>query len=184
MKIYTRQGDNGSTDLFGGVRVTKSHPRLMAYGTLDELNSSLGVLRLYTHDSVVSAESLQRVQDDLFVLGALLATPEEKKDLLENKMKKTTWSIADMENDIDRLTALAGPMTAFVLPGGSPGAAFAHVARTVCRRAERQVVLLGHGEIIDPHVVEYLNRLGDWLFAVARAENKAASVADIEWQPR
>jgi cob(I)alamin adenosyltransferase len=184
MKIYTRHGDSGSTDLFGGVRVTKSHPRLMAYGTLDELNSSLGVLRLYAHDTVVSPTSLQRVQDDLFVLGALLATPEEKKDLLENKMKKTTWSIADIEKDIDRLTDMAGPMTAFVLPGGSPGAAFAHVARTVCRRAERQVVLLSHGEIIDPHVVEYLNRLGDWLFAVARAENVAAGVTDIEWRPR
>jgi cob(I)alamin adenosyltransferase len=99
-------------------------------------------------------------------------------------MKKTTWSIADIEKDIDRLTDMAGPMTAFVLPGGSPGAAFAHVARTVCRRAERQVVLLSHGEIIDPHVVEYLNRLGDWLFAVARAENVAAGVTDIEWRPR
>lgn len=184
MKIYTRIGDEGSTDLFGGVRVTKSHPRLMAYGTLDELNSYLGVYRLHAHAEVATPATLQKVQDDLFVLGAILATPEEKKDLLNNKMQKTTWSVEDIEHDIDRLMEIAGPMNAFVLPGGSPGAAHAHVARTICRRAERQVVLLSHQEVIAMVVITYLNRLGDWLFAVARAENRCNGTSDVEWHPR
>ncbi len=182
MKLYTRGGDKGSTGLFGGDRVGKDHPRLMAYGTLDELNSAVGLLRL--HAKAASAEDLQRVQHDLFVLGAILATPEAKKDLLGAKMTTPTWAVADMEADIDRLTALAPPMTAFVLPGGSAGSAHAHLARTVCRRAEREVVALSEGAAVDAAVLIYLNRLSDWFFALARAENAVAGVPDIEWHPK
>ncbi len=184
MKIYTRTGDDGMTGLFGGDRVTKSHHRLMAYGTLDELNSVIGVLRLHVSAKAAADEALGRVQHDLFVLGAILATPSSRLEQLGQKMTTPTWSMADMEADIDRLVALAPPMTHFVLPGGTPGSAHAHLARTVCRRAERDTVVLGHEEAVPPEVVVYLNRLSDWLFALARAENALAGVADVAWIPR
>lgn len=184
MKIYTRTGDLGTTGLFGGDRVTKSHHRLMAYGTLDELNSLVGVLRLKVNPKAAVEEALGRVQHDLFVLGAILATPSKWLDQLEKKMTTPTWSVAAMEADIDRLTALAPAMKHFVLPGGTPGSAYAHLARTVCRRAERDAVVLGLEETVPPEVIVYLNRLSDWLFALARAENALAGVADVEWIPR
>ena len=184
MKLYTRTGDDGSTGLFGGDRVSKSHLRLAAYGTLDELNSILGLLRLQATGLCVSQEALQRIQHDLFVLGAILATPASRQELLGVRMSTPTWAVADMEADIDRLTALAPPMTAFVLPGGTPGAAHAHLARTVCRRAEREVVALAHEEPLNSVVLAYLNRLSDWFFALARAENATAGVADIQWAPK
>lgn len=183
MKIYTRTGDNGSTGLFGGDRVTKRHPRLMAYGTLDELNSVIGLLRLHANPEAAGQPLLQQIQNDLFVLGALLATPESRLDQLGARMKKPTWSLEDMERDIDRLTAKAGPMRAFVLPGGCAGAAWAHMARTVCRRAEREVVALTAEEPVDELVLTYLNRLSDWLFALSRAENALGGVPDVEWNP-
>jgi cob(I)alamin adenosyltransferase len=181
MKLYTRTGDDGSTGLFGGDRVSKSHLRLAAYGTLDELNSVVGLLRLHASPGCVGQDALQRIQHDLFVLGAILATPAGRQELLGLRMRQPTWSLDAMEADIDRLTALAPPMKAFVLPGGTPGAAYGHLARTVCRRAEREVVALTHEEPLDPAVLRYLNRLSDWLFALARAENAVAGVADIEW---
>ncbi len=184
MKLYTRTGDDGSSGLFGGDRVSKSHLRLVAYGTLDELNSIMGLVRLHATAACVGAEALQRVQHDLFVLGAILATPAARQELLGARMSRPTWDLADMEADIDRLTALAPPMTAFVLPGGTPAAAYAHLARTVCRRAEREVVGLTHEEPMNPVVLTYLNRLSDWLFALARAENAVAGVADIQWVAR
>ena len=182
MKLYTRTGDQGSTGLFGGDRVTKQHPRLMAYGTLDELNSVLGVVRLHAHPGAAGQERLQQIQNDLFVLGALLATPESRKDQLGAKMTKPTWSIPDMEADIDRLSALAPPMRAFVLPGGSPGAAWAHLARTVCRRAERQVVELAAHEPVNVSAVKYLNRLSDWFFVAGRIANNDGK-DDVLWVP-
>ena len=184
MKIYTRTGDEGMTGLFGGDRVTKSHHRLMAYGTLDELNSLIGVLRLHVSEKAAVGEALQRVQHDLFVLGAILATPSSHLNQLEKKMTTPTWEIADMEADIDRLTHLAPPMKYFVLPGGSPASAYAHLARTVCRRAERDAVVLGNEEAFPAEVLIYINRLSDWLFALSRAENALAGVADVEWIPR
>lgn len=135
MKLYTRSGDEGFTGLFGGDRVTKAHPRLMAYGTLDELNSLVGMLRLHASDGAAARASLEQVQQDLFVLGAILATPPSALKRLDARMARPTWEVAAMESDIDRLTALAPPMQNFVLPGGTPGAAWAHLARTVCRRA-------------------------------------------------
>lgn len=184
MKLYTRTGDDGSSGLFGGDRVSKSHLRLVAYGTLDELNSILGLVRLHASPACATQDTLQQVQHDLFVLGAILATPAARQELLGARMSRPTWELAAMEADIDRLTAMAPPMTAFVLPGGTPASAHAHLARTVCRRAEREVVALTHEEPMNPVVVTYLNRLSDWLFALARAENAAAGVADILWQPR
>jgi cob(I)alamin adenosyltransferase len=184
MKLYTRTGDDGSSGLFGGDRVSKSHLRLVAYGTLDELNSIMGLLRLQATPTCVSGDVLLQVQHDLFVLGAILATPAARQELLGARMSRPTWALADMEADIDRLSALAPPMTAFVLPGGTPASAYAHLARTVCRRAEREVVALTHEEPMNPAVLTYLNRLSDWFFALARAENAAAGVADIQWVPK
>lgn len=183
MKIYTRTGDKGMTGLFGGDRVTKSHHRIMAYGALDELNSVIGLLRLHVSKKVAVQDALQRIQHDLFVLGAILATPSSHLDQLEKKMTTPTWKISDMEADIDRLTQLAPPMKHFVLPGGTPSSAYAHLARTVCRRAERDAVMLGNEEGIPPEALIYINRLSDWLFALSRAENALAGVADAEWIP-
>lgn len=183
MRIYTRTGDSGSTGLFGGDRVTKRHPRLMAYGTLDELNSVIGLLRLHANPEATPPATLQQIQSDLFVLGAILATPESRLDQLGERMKRPTWSTEEMEADIDRLTAIAGPMRAFVLPGGCPGAAWGHLARTVCRRAEREVVAMMAEEPVDELVLRYLNRLSDWLFALSRAENALAGSPDVEWNP-
>lgn len=184
MKIYTRTGDEGTTGLFGGERVPKSHLRLAAYGTLDELNSLLGVLALHLPPSLGSAGHLESVQHDLFSLGAMLATPPRSAGLLDQRMTRRTWTIGEMEADIDRLTALAPPMTAFVLPGGCPASAYAHWARTVCRRAERDVVTLGAHADVPGDVLVYLNRLSDWLFSLARAANAVSAVEDVKWVPR
>ena len=184
MKLYTRTGDDGSSGLFGGDRVSKSHLRLVAYGTLDELNAIMGLVRLHATPACADEATLLRVQHDLFVLGATLATPPSALKRLDEKMTRPTWAIADMETDIDRLTALAPPMRNFVLPGGSPGAAWAHLARTVCRRAEREVAALDAAEPVEASVRIYLNRLSDWFFALARAENASAGAADVEWLPR
>ena len=184
MKLYTRTGDDGSSGLFGGDRVSKSHLRLEAYGTLDELNSIMGLLRLHATPGCADEATLQRIQQDLFVLGAILATPAPRQELLGARMSRPTWELADMEADIDRLSALAPPMTSFVLPGGTAASAHAHLARTVCRRAEREGVTLTHEEPMNPVVLTYLNRLSDWLFALARAENASAGLADIQWEPK
>ncbi len=182
MKLYTRTGDDGSTGLFGGDRVSKSHLRLAAYGTLDELNSVMGLLRLHATAVCAGQEVLQRIQHDLFVLGAILATPAARQDLLGARMSRPTWGLADMEADIDRLSALAPPMTAFVLPGGTAAAAHAHLARTVCRRAEREVLALSRDEAIGPNDLAYLNRLSDLLFVMTRYENHQRGVAETLWQ--
>ena len=155
MKLYTRTGDDGSSGLFGGDRVSKSHLRLVAYGTLDELNSIMGLLRLHATPACADEAALLQVQQDLFVLGAILATPAARQDLLSRHMSRPTWDLGAMEADIDRLTALAPPMTAFVLPGGTAASAYAHQARTVCRRAERGVTLT-HEEPMNPVVVAYI----------------------------
>jgi len=183
MKLYTRTGDAGATGLFGGDRVPKCHQRLEAYGTLDELNSLLGVLGLNLDPKLQAEEPLRFIQRDLFALGALLATPPSAAGRLGQRLSQPTWPIAAMEADIDRLSDLAPAMTHFVLPGGTPGAAYGHWARTVCRRAEREVVALGPTEPVPPEVVIYLNRLSDWLFALSRAANAVANVPDVKWIP-
>jgi cob(I)alamin adenosyltransferase len=183
MKIYTRTGDAGTTGLFGGERVAKCHPRLAAYGTLDELNSILGVLALQADPRLGIAEPLGLVQRDLFALGAVLAASPSQAGKLERRLTHPTWPIPDMEADIDRLTERTGPMTHFVLPGGCPASAYGHWARTICRRAEREVVALNADEQVPAEVIVYLNRLSDWLFAVARAANALAGVEDVKWLP-
>jgi len=184
MRIYTRTGDEGMTGLVGGKRVPKSHARLEAYGTLDELNSVIGVLRLHVSEGSGARERLPEVQHDLFVIGAVLATPSEQLPRLGEKMTRPTWEIAAMESEIDRLTSMAPPMVNFVLPGGCPASAYAHWARTLCRRAERETVALSALDFVPPQVLTYLNRLSDWLFALSRAENALAGVADVEWVPK
>jgi cob(I)alamin adenosyltransferase len=183
MKIYTRTGDQGETGLFGGHRVPKDHLRLQAYGTLDELNSLIGILRLKVTAPTVVGETLRQIQRDLFALGAVLATPADQLAKLDARMSKPLWSLEEMEKDIDRLTALAPPMTSFVLPGGGEGSAFAHWARTVCRRAEREIITLNTEAEVRPEVIAYVNRLSDWLFALSRAENAVNGVPDVEWKP-
>lgn len=183
MKIYTRTGDEGSTGLFGGDRVAKCHPRLAAYGTLDELNSVLGILALHLAPELAAHGPLRLIQRDLFALGAVLAAPPSRAGQVAQRLTHPTWPIAEMEADIDRLTAMTGPMTHFILPGGCPGSAHGHWARTVCRRAEREVVALGAAEPVPPEVVVYLNRLSDWLFALSRAANACAGVEDVMWLP-
>ncbi|MBI4913649.1 MAG: cob(I)yrinic acid a,c-diamide adenosyltransferase [Acidobacteria bacterium] len=183
MKIYTRGGDDGTTGLLGGGRVRKSDPRLAALGALDELNAALGLLRPQLSDAGGARDALGRVQRDLFHFGSLVASAGGASPSLRDRLTVPPWDPADMEADIDRLTALAPPLNAFVLPGGAPGSVWAHLARAVCRRAERNLVSLSGETFVEAGVLVYLNRLGDWLFALARAENALAGVADERWVP-
>ncbi len=182
MKIYTRTGDKGDTGLFGGGRVSKAHIRVEAYGTVDELNASLGVCREAVGVQEIN-EGLGRIQNDLFNLGASLATPGSE----DGTAKVSTPHLPDarieeMEGWIDAAMADPPGLRSFILPGGSRGAASLHMARTVCRRAERAVVRLGEQEAVDPLVVRYLNRLSDLLFAWARLENWNQDVPDLMWE--
>jgi cob(I)alamin adenosyltransferase len=183
MPIYTRKGDGGETSLFGGTRVPKCDPRLAACGALDEFNAALGILRLHLSEQSQALESLRRVQSDLFTLGAQLAAPPEARPQLEAKLKQPLWPLEKIEAEIDRLMQTAPPLAVFILPGGCPGAAWAHWVRTLCRRAEREVVALALHEPIAPGLLAYLNRLSDWLFALARAENALNGTAEVQWKP-
>jgi cob(I)alamin adenosyltransferase len=179
MKIYTRTGDAGETGLFGGTRVGKDDPRVEAYGTVDELNSCLGVARALGVSERTDA-ALLRMQSDLFTLGAELACVPGKEDKLRLTLVGEP-DILRLEGWIDEAEAPLSELKNFVLPGGSPSAAELHRARTVCRRAERRVLTAGRVSAIRPAIVIYLNRLSDLLFVLARYENHAASVADIPW---
>jgi len=176
MKIYTKTGDAGETGLFGGPRVRKDHERIEAFGTVDELNSHLGVIR-----TLPAAQGfdgfLRRVQCELFDLGAQLATPGSAQERI------TAAHVAALEAEIDRHEDTLEPLACFILPTGTPLAAAIHVARTVCRRAERRVVTLAaaQGATIPANAIEYLNRLGDLLFVMARAANRREGVADDPW---
>ncbi|MCX6120188.1 MAG: cob(I)yrinic acid a,c-diamide adenosyltransferase [Ignavibacteriales bacterium] len=180
MKIYTKTGDTGDTSLFGGKRVPKSSLRIDAYGTVDELNALLGVSRaLKPHTEVDSI--LEQIQNQLFVLGADLATPFDTTPM---KMKRVQQNeIQILEETIDRLDAQLEPLKSFILPGGSAVSAQLHVARTVCRRAERFVDALGRKEEIGKFPLVYLNRLADLLFVLARYANKISKVNEISWHP-
>ena len=181
MKIYTKTGDSGDTALFGGDRVSKSHPRVEAYGDVDELNAMLGVVRA-VEDMPRIDEVLVSIQRDLFAIGALLATPDRDKMRLHlDKARIDEARIVELERTIDAGDGELDPLRAFVIPGGTPKAAALHVARTVCRRAERHVVELGAGVELPPLVIIYLNRLSDLLFTLARVANHRAQAGEVTW---
>lgn len=178
MKIYTKTGDDGTTGLFGGGRVPKTSPRIEAYGTVDELNSTIGIACVQS--AAVFAELLQRIQEELFVLGGDLATP------LSTRSDYAVPRIGDdevraLERAIDEHEAELPELKKFILPGGSSLAAHLHHARTVCRRAERCVIALSQLEEIGSSDIIYLNRLSDLLFVLARRANQVAGVSDVEW---
>lgn len=180
MKIYTKTGDSGETALFGGERVPKDHPRVAAYGDVDELNSSLGVVRATA--PAFQADLLAQIQRDLFAIGGHLATPDPDK--VKRALARAEFSdehITRLEQAIDAATLELAPLRAFILPAGAPAAAALHVARTVCRRAERSVVHLARQAPVPELFIVYLNRLSDLLFTLARLANKEAGVQDVTW---
>jgi cob(I)alamin adenosyltransferase len=189
-RIYTRTGDAGDTGLFGGGRVSKDHPRVEAYGTVDELNAALGVAAAAVADEGVR-DRLAEVQPDLFVIGAILATPPPRAGRPAPEIPALHEArVGELESAIDRAEAELPELKAFVIPGGSAGGAALHLARTVCRRAERRVVTLAasataaeDGAAVPALVVVYLNRLSDLLFSLARLENHRAGDPEREWHP-
>ena len=188
MKLYTRTGDDGQTGLFGGDRVAKHHPRVEAYGSVDELNATLGMVgsALSTcSDDVYARElagMLPQIQSRLFDIGADLATPRGSKH--EDKIVRIgDGPVEEMESWIDAIDGRNDPMTTFVLPGGTELAARLHLARTVCRRAERCMVSLSEHDDVTPQAIVYMNRLSDLLFAAARAANKVDGHPDTPWIP-
>jgi cob(I)alamin adenosyltransferase len=178
VKIYTRTGDTGETALFDGTRVHKSDTRVDAYGEIDELNACLGLARASGTDSDIDAE-LVRLQRDLFALGAQLADPGEKLAARVTKAVLADDDVTRLERTIDRFEAELTPLRRFILAGGSPAGAALHVARAVCRRAERRMVALEPA--VDAVLLRYVNRLSDLLFVIARAANRRAGAAEIEW---
>lgn len=182
MKIYTRTGDKGTTGLLGGGRVRKSHPRVEAYGTVDELNSVVGWAAAKVADGEIRAR-LSLLQHDLFAMGAGLSVPPPRDAGKRPRVPDLPQErVAEMEAWMDAAEGELPPLREFVLPGGAAGAAALHVARTVCRRAERSVVALGEEEGVDEAVLIYLNRLSDLLFVLARLENVRAGRSDVVWR--
>lgn len=181
MKIYTKTGDEGTTSLFGGKRVSKSELRIDTYGTVDELNSWMGVLRDLEVNQKRKAVVVE-IQDRLFTIGSILATEPNN-----TKVKIPSLSESDisfLEKEIDDMDAQLQPMRFFVLPGGHPSISWGHVARTVCRRAERLVIALHNVEKVNPFVIKYLNRLSDYLFVLCRAMTHELGVEETPWKPR
>ena len=183
-RIYTRTGDDGTTALGTGERRKKYDPRIEAYGTVDETNSVLGLARLHTKDAPEVDAMLARIQNDLFDLGADLCMPDKGKGPGGARLTVTEAQVSRLEQEIDRLNAELKPLRSFVLPGGSAGAAALHLARTVCRRAERLIAELANSpdEEVSAPVLKYVNRLSDFLFVAARYLNDKGT-ADVLWQP-
>ncbi|PTD16255.1 cob(I)yrinic acid a,c-diamide adenosyltransferase [Flavobacterium columnare] len=188
MKVYTKTGDKGTTALFGGTRVPKHHIRIESYGTVDELNSYIGLIRDQAMNPLYKAVLIE-VQDRLFTLGAILATPPEK-EVLKNGQKRlqnlglTETDIEYLENEIDTVETDLPPMTHFVLPGGHTTVSYCHIARCVCRRAERLATHLHEEEPTDELVLKYLNRLSDYLFVLARKLSLDLHADEVPWIPR
>jgi len=180
VKIYTRRGDGGETDLFGGERVAKDSSRVEAYGTVDELNTFLGAAAAASSQTDL-VELLQRIQGTLFAVGASLATPGADRRARGAPGGVGEPEVAELERAIDRLEGELEPLRHFVMPGGAPSAAAFQVARSVCRRAERSVVRLDADEPLGGGVLRYLNRLSDLLFVMARVENRRAGVEETVW---
>jgi len=179
VKIYTKYGDTGETGLIDGSRVPKDDLRVAAYGEVDELNAVLGLARVQA--AAEEADLLFHLQKDLFALGAQLADPAARVGERKPKAAVTSEQVASLERAIDAREALMPPLRAFLLPGGTPLGALFHLARTVCRRAERTVVSLARRETVDPLVVAYLNRLSDLLFVLARYENLRSGRREEPW---
>jgi cob(I)alamin adenosyltransferase len=180
MKIYTRTGDSGETGLFNGRRVAKDNPRVATYGELDELNAALGLARSLICDPEIS-KTLVEIQKDLFSLGAQLADPDFGEKKRSPKFYIPENRISDLEHWIDHWEAKLAPLQSFILPGGSQAGASLHLARTVCRRAERHVVSFTQQEKQPPLLLTYLNRLSDFLFVLARYINHKANSPEIPW---
>lgn len=188
MKIYTKTGDKGTTALFGGTRVSKHHIRIESYGTVDELNSHIGLIR----DQDIAEnhkQLLTHIQDKLFTLGAILATAPDKAILKSGKErlnipKIDTEDIEKLEKAIDIMNESLPPMTNFILPGGHQTVSFCHIARCVCRRAERHTSFLNENEAVDEKVLMYLNRLSDFLFVLARKLSQELKAEEIKWIPQ
>ncbi len=183
-KIYTRTGDDGTTALGTGGRRKKYDLRIAAYGTVDETNAAIGIARLHTAGDAALDAALARIQNDLFDVGADLCTPGRGKGPGGARLTVTDKQVAWLETEIDRLNAELAPLRSFVLPGGSPTAAYLHLARTICRRAERLTAQLKDkvGESVAPEVLKYLNRLSDYLFVASRYANGKGS-GDVLWKP-
>jgi cob(I)alamin adenosyltransferase len=180
-RIYTRTGDQGQTALGDGQRVPKDHPRVAAYGSVDELNSVLGLL-LATDPHGAEADLLRAIQNNLFDVGADLCVPPTAEEAPGARLRVQPEQWRHLEAVIDRLNKPLPPLTSFILPGGSLPAAWCHLARTVCRRAERDVITLARTEVVNPDVIIYLNRLSDLLFVFARVLNRGGQ-EDVLWQP-
>jgi cob(I)alamin adenosyltransferase len=185
MKVYTRGGDRGETSLLGGHRVSKHAPRVEAYGDVDELNAVIGLARAELADADLAAQ-LERTQSKLFDLGSELATPDVEARERRGKVapRVSDADAGELERWIDALDAELEPLASFVLPGGTRAAALLHLARTVCRRAERRVIALAEIEPVAAAPIKYLNRLSDYLFTAARAANRRAGVAEPKWVGR
>jgi cob(I)alamin adenosyltransferase len=183
-KIYTRTGDDGTTGLGSGERRKKYDLRVAAYGTLDEANAAIGIARLHTADDLTLDAALSRIQNDLFDVGADLCTPGKGRGPAGARLTVTPAQVEWLESEIDRLNDELAPLQSFVLPGGSPAAAYLHLARTVCRRAERLIAELKDkpGESVGAEVLQYVNRLSDFLFVAGRYAN-GKGARDVLWQP-
>lgn len=187
MKIYTKTGDTGTTSLFGGTRVPKHHIRIESYGTVDELNSWIGLVRDLVADAEIK-ELLQEIQDRLFVLGAQLATEPEKAKLKSGKDRLNIYTLQEddvqkLEKAMDQMNAQLPAMTHFILPGGHPTVSYCHIARTICRRAERMITYLNENEAVDPVILVYINRLSDYLFVLSRKLSASLKAEEIKWIP-
>ncbi|WP_348800347.1 cob(I)yrinic acid a,c-diamide adenosyltransferase [Flavobacterium adhaerens] len=188
MKVYTKTGDKGTTALFGGTRVPKDHIRIESYGTVDELNSYIGLVRdqeIHNHYK----EILIEIQDRLFTVGAILATPPEKEIMKNGELRLKNLGITEtditlLENEIDQMEESLPPMTHFVLPGGHQTVSYCHITRCICRRAERLAVHLSHTEPVAEIVIKYLNRLSDYLFVLARKLSIDLNAEEVKWIPR
>jgi cob(I)alamin adenosyltransferase len=180
-RIYTRGGDKGETSLGDGRRVAKDDARVEAYGTVDETNAAIGLARLHSSQIIDADAMLARIQNDLFDLGADLCTPEDGRKH-EGALRIVPAQVDRLEREIDVLNETLAPLTSFILPGGTPLAAYLHLARTVARRAERLVVTLAEREPVNPEAVRYLNRLSDHLFVLGRHVNDRGA-GDILWVP-
>ncbi len=188
MKVYTKTGDKGTTALFGGTRVPKDHIRIDSYGTVDELNSHIGLIRDQEMNAHYKAILIE-IQDRLFTVGAILATPVEKEVLKNGELRLKNLGIVAtdielLENEIDAMEEALPQMTHFVLPGGHQTVSYCHIARCVCRRAERLAVHLSHNETVPEIAIQYLNRLSDYLFVLARKLSSDLKAEEVKWIPR